>query len=788
MQLAMLVIASREWWGVASAGIALALLLLLSSYRRGPKGPVRWLCFALKSLALIALAACILNPVWSGQRARPGANLFAVVVDNSRSLQIKDRGETRTRGERLRDLLNPQTTRWQATLEENFELRRYFFDRRLQSTKDFSELQFDGSATAMGTSLRTVGERFKGRPLAGILLLSDGNATDLKAGDTLAGLAPVYPVVLGSSGPARDIGIQQVHITQTDFEDTPVSLQADALAIGCRGESVEAQVLDISGRQVARQLLPVHKENDLLAFRFQLRPEKPGVSFYRILVHAKDDPATSGRESPEATLANNSAVSVVDRGRGPHRILYISGRPNWEFKFLNRAVQEDDQLQLVGLIRVAKREPKFAFKGRAGETSNPLYRGFGNQPADEVEQYDQPVLVRLNTKDQLELRGGFPRTPEDLYGYHAVIVDHLEAEFFKPEEAALLQKFVTERGGGFLMLGGMESFREGNYQRTPIGDMLPVYLEPVPENTSPGPVHLDLTREGWLQSWARLRDNETDEKTRLHAMTPFQVFNRVRGVKPGASVIATASEPDGKTFPALVVQQFGRGRTGALTVGDVWRWGFHDAPAHADMDKAWRQLLRWLVHDVPNRVELGVEPQPAELNGAVKFTVRVRDPKFEPMDNARVSIVVQAAMVSDGTRANTNGIRLEADPSASEPGTYEAAYLPHASGGYLATVCVTNSDGIEVGRAETGWSTDLAAEEFRSLNPNTALLEGIARTTSGEMVEANKLDEFASRIPRKQAPVMESWTYPLWHTPTMFGFALCCLLAEWGLRRWKGMA
>ena len=34
---------------------------------------------------------------------------------------------------------------------------------------------------------------------------------------------------------------------------------------------------------------------------------------------------------------------------------------------------------------------------------------------------------------------------------------------------------------------------------------------------------------------------------------------------------------------------------------------------------------------------------------------------------------------------------------------------------------------------------------------------------------------------------MEAWTYPFWHTPGMFALALACFLAEWGLRRWKGM-
>jgi hypothetical protein len=72
-------------------------------------------------------------------------------------------------------------------------------------------------------------------------------------------------------------------------------------------------------------------------------------------------------------------------------------------------------------------------------------------------------------------------------------------------------------------------------------------------------VRLDLTREGWLQPWARLRDNEADEKQRIAAMTPFQVLNRTREVKPGASVIASATDADGTSFPALVVQRLDTG-------------------------------------------------------------------------------------------------------------------------------------------------------------------------------------------------------------------------------------
>src|SRR5579859_6510222 len=168
-----------NWFWPLVAVLVVAGVLVFRGYRTAPSTLIRWLCSPLKVIGFAALAACLLEPLWSGQRARPGANLFAIVADNSQRLQIKDRGTAQTRGEVLRDLLNPQHGAWQTALDENFELRRYFFDARLQATKDFSELNFNGRASAIGSSLHALAERFHGRPLAGVLLLTDGNSTDL---------------------------------------------------------------------------------------------------------------------------------------------------------------------------------------------------------------------------------------------------------------------------------------------------------------------------------------------------------------------------------------------------------------------------------------------------------------------------------------------------------------------------------------------------------------------------------------------------------------------------------
>jgi uncharacterized membrane protein len=518
-----------------------------------------------------------------------------------------------------------------------------------------------------------------------------------------------------------------------------------------------------------------------------VRPDRSGILFYNLNAEeekAQNESTNQQKALSEATLANNRHPLVVDRGRGPYRILYVSGKPNWEYKFLRRAISEDEHIQLVGLLRVALREPKYEWLGHTGEVNNPLYRGFDDKDEEEAEQYDQPVLVRLGTRDEAELRDGFPRTAEDLFGYHALILDDVEAGFFTHDQMELVRRFVSERGGGFLMLGGAESFREGDFNRTPIGQMLPIYLDRLPqtETVAGSKIHFNLTQEGWLQPWARLRDNEQDEQKRLSAMPAFRVLNRLGAVKPGARVVATVDDSGGQ-FPALVVQRYGSGRSAALTVGDVWRWGMKQPDMREDMNKFWRQMLRWLVADVPNRISFQAAQKREKANQPVVFQVRVRDKNFEPMNDVSISIEV--------IDPNGRSVKLTAEPALSETGLFEAVYVPRRDGSYFARTVVTDADGLELGDAETGWAVDLEAREFQSIRTNRPLLERIAGQTGGRVVELGELESFARSLPSLNTPVMDTWIRPLWDLrgimPAVFLFVLMCFIGEWALRRWKGM-
>jgi hypothetical protein len=256
-----LVIGDGRWWWPALLLVICAAALLWWSYR----GAVVSLGMAatsagLKTLGVALLAVCLVEPLWSGVRAKPGANVFAVLVDRSGSLQIRDQSRGPTRAELLERVLADDHSNWQARLGQDFDVRRYVFGQRLEQVDDFNSIRFDGSQSGLKSALESLRERLAGRPLAGVLLFTDGNATDWDANSDLpAGLPPLYPVLMGQGAP-RDISIGRTAVTQTSFEDAPVTIQADVHSTGYDGAEIVAQLCDESGAVVQAQTQDVTAE------------------------------------------------------------------------------------------------------------------------------------------------------------------------------------------------------------------------------------------------------------------------------------------------------------------------------------------------------------------------------------------------------------------------------------------------------------------------------------------------------------------------------------------------
>lgn len=782
---------ANESWGWFAAGLGgIALLILFLSYRSSPlRGGTKIFAILLKAIGLALLILALMEPVHLDEEPKKNANDVVVVADNSSGLAVSLTESQPAPSSALREAITTNDAAvfpdWLEKIGDTFRLQTFLFDRTLRRSVDYSDLDFSRPGSNLITALDGVETRFRKRPHVATVLLSDGNATDtekweawLDSIESADKKTPVFPVVIGEETPdASDLSIFQVDAETTEFEDARVTLTVDARALGSFSKPAEIFVENDKGTELGTESVafPAEPGSHKRRVRIRLGAIPPGVSFLTVGIRQTgDNPVT------EATEANNRQRIVVNAGSGPYRILYVSGRPNWEYKFLRRSLSEDAELDMVGLIRIAKREPKFEWRGRTGESSNPLFRGFQSDIPEETQKYDEPVLVRLNTATPEELRDGFPETEEELFPhYRAIILDDLEEEFFTLQQQELIERFVSRRGGTLVMLGGQESFQSGGWNNTPVARVLPVYLEKVRPGEPTLEASYNLTREGWLKPWLRLRAGREEEVTRLAYMPPFFAINQLTAIKPGASLLATVTDVSDRNHPAIVTQRYGEGKAAAVTIADFWRWGMKDPEQQGELAKTWRQLMRWSVAEVPARVQMEKEEIDAGGLPLTKLSVRVRQPNFREQDDATVVLTV-----TDDAGGTS---QITAEPSLEEPGLFTAEHASDDGKGYRVVATVVDGEGEEIGTSETARSFNPEAREFARLGADVERLNAIADATGGKVFTLETISELPKLLESLELPVTEVRQRPLWHAPWLFLLALAFFLGEWIIRRRQGI-
>lgn len=751
---------------VTLAAIAVGLFI---SYRRHATMPLRlrWLAGSLKWVGFALLLIFILRPEIVSTFNRPGTNHWAILLDNSASMTLKDGKNGISRADVLNQAIAPKPGNWQEKLGDDFILDTFAFDSHIARQPSDIPLDFDGQASSLGKALGDIRDRYHGRPLAGILVITDGSPTDGKTIQSgIEGLPPVFPLVITPENTLVDLSLENLTAQATLFEDAPVMVDATVTARGLAGQTVVATIREHGGKPAAEKRHVVTRDEETWVASFQIRPQAPGTAFFEVGVAIEN-----GAAIKEATLENNKRTVAANRDTGPYRILYLGGRPNYEHKFLQRALAEDTEIQITSLIRIARREPKFDYRSRAGEKSNPLYRGFDEQ--EEAERFDEPVFIRLKTKDETELAAGFPKTAAELFPFDAVVLDDVESAFFDRDQQRLLQRFVSERGGSVAMLGGMESLDAGGYADTAIGEMLPVYLAPGTPPGAPEKGRFGLTREGLLEPWARLRLTEDDERQRLSRMPFFDNVHRLGAIRPGATQVGELRFSDG-TSPALATRRYGRGRTAVFAMTDLWRWGLRDKESHADLDKTWRQTLRWLLADVPRPLSLKAE---SSDDTSHLLTAELLGEDFQPDDSGNISLRVR--------RPDDSWTAASLRSTPSKPGTSTAKNSAVTPGPYLAQA-TTRAVGTKPAlAAATGWVVNSIQDEYQALEPDMATMNLLASTTGGKIIAPDGLDAFVANLKNLPLLISETRSEPLWHSAWWILAAFLCFIGEWSLRRWK---
>ena len=152
--LADFLVGSPSWVPIAVGAIAVIAVLTLLSYRRTPMtAGMKTVGVLLKILGVALLAVCLIEPLFSGVRPRPGANLFVVLTDNSQSMTVNSGSQVR--GDTLKSMLRAEKS-WRTRLQQDFDVRDYKFDAQLHHVEDSEAIEFDGTGSALHTALKTI--------------------------------------------------------------------------------------------------------------------------------------------------------------------------------------------------------------------------------------------------------------------------------------------------------------------------------------------------------------------------------------------------------------------------------------------------------------------------------------------------------------------------------------------------------------------------------------------------------------------------------------------------------
>jgi uncharacterized membrane protein len=717
--------------------VALLLVLLglavLVTYRRAPghASPQNRAALAsLRAALLIILGILLLQPTLLVSTAVPQRNVVGILVDDSRSMTIADDGKL-TRADQVRSLLGADAA-LPAALGEQFQLRWFRFSRRPERIRGVDGLAWGGNRSDLSTALDDVRRELAALPLAGLVLVTDGadNAdsaiTRAVLSLTAAGV-PVYTVGVGEERFATDLELSRVTAPRAALRGGSVLVEALVQQQGGGRDSANI-VVEEAGRILATRRFALPGDGQAATVSIPVPLAEAGSRQLTVRL-----PGLPG-ETVTRNNARETLVAVRDRDE---RILYYEGEPRFEFAFMRRAVAADTNLRVVGLERTA--EGKF---------------------------------LRLGVEDSLDLASGFPRTREELFKYRALVLGSVEAAAFTAEQLRMIAEFAGTRGGGLLLLGGRRAFGEGAWHDTPLEDVSPLLLDQ-PRDTS-------YFRVLAVQPSAAGRDHPVTQLA-WDSLPPVTSVNRVGALKPGATSLLSGNDTVGRgDQPVLAFQRYGRGRVIALPVQDTWHWQMAAQIAVDDQkyETFWRQLLRWLADESPDRLEVTAQVEDLAPGEPVTLDAELRDRTWQPVNDGAIT-----ARVTDPAGVVTE---VPLDWVIGADGRYRGAFTARTAGEYRIEATAEGADTLAAEPAYV--RAGEVAREFFGAGQRAPLLRRIAEETGGKYYTVSTAASLPRDIVYTERGITATEQLDLWDMPIVF-FLLAGLLAgEWGLRRARGMA
>jgi hypothetical protein len=712
-------------------------------YRRTPpstSGRLRLLFIFLRAVALLLLFAALIEPVVAINRVITERPVVAVLLDVSESMSIRDGAGGVRRGDEAVSLLNEVVL---PRIARDTELVAYEFSAGM-SELDLENrslpvgLPLDGEATDIAAALSGLSTAFRGRNLGAVVVATDGASNrGARPAEAAAALGvPVFALGVGSTEAGTDIAVVDAVTNRISYSGERVPIEVTVASSGFEGAETVVELSE-NGVQLDSDQIDLSGTGEEVRVTFHVTPTEPGTHTYTVAVPPADG---------ELTTANNTRLVVTNAMKGKIRVLLAGQRPSWEYAFMKRALEADRNMEVTSAI-VAP-DP-------GGSATPPSY---GTRP------------------DEL------PSSAAELSAYDLVIL--VEADWERPPVGAEpLHAFVSERGGGLLLLGPPEG-------RVPESahSVLAVELDgPILEATSDA--RLRLTALGQSAPSMRLVSDKLDNVDLWQSLPPLRVPAVASWSAPAdADVLAESgvgnTRPDagsgdsnGRATPVIVTRPLGAGTVMSFMAEELWRWKMA-----ADDDGAYDRLVSNVARLLTARGELDrvvLEPGKDVYRSGeeVSFSAQVYGADYRLTGDAEVAVDV-----SSGERAAPVASVL-LDP---EGDFYRGAAGVLPPGRYVASATAAIA-GEDVGTAEARFAVEPFSLEDAETRRRSALLRRIADDTGGGYYSPETLEELPADVPMAWTQRQLSREFEIWNSPWLLAGFVGLMSAEWALRRKQGL-
>jgi len=372
----------------------------------------------------------------------------------------------------------------------------------------------------------------------------------------------------------------------------------------------------------------------------------------------------------------------------------VSGSPSYDQKFLRLFLKQDPSVELVSFF-ILRTEEDFG-TGWADHELSLIAFPYVQLFSEELDSFDLVVFQNFNY--------------QPYFGWDA------------DELLTNIASFVRN-GKGLVMTGGDRSFDLGDYQNTPIADILPVKLGATADPSSEVRFVPKLSSAGLNHPVTRLSPISKDNADYWKKLSKMDGYNKNLGLSKGSAALLyhpTAKTPRGQKMPVLAVREVGKGRVMSISMDSSWRWSFTEAVEGSGNQaylRFWKNTLRWLVADPEDRrVVINPSRENARIGEEIQISLKARDSGYGPVEGAELT----GEIISPSGEKSAFSVRTAAGGEAVFP------YTPQERGAHVIKAKFGSDS------AETVFAASDRNPEMLELIPNPELMSTLANLYDGK--------------------------------------------------------